>query len=66
MFDHDYDDTFFTDDATDWELDQLAGEQEFEDEDDDLPTDAFDDWRDEEWSRPSDEDAGLYGDPECW
>jgi len=64
MFDQEYDDSFFTDDATDWELDQLAGEDQLEDEEE-LPTDAFEDWRDEDRG-PDVEDFEIYGTPDCW
>jgi len=48
------------DDAEEFERDELA--QDHEDDDDDLPTDAFEDWRDDAGI----EDADIYGDSSCW
>ena len=48
------------DDAEEFERDELAQDHEGED---DLPSDAFEDWRDD---ANGFEDADLYGDPSCW
>lgn len=50
------------DDAEEFERDELAQDHEGDD-DDDLNTDAFEDWRDD---ANEFEDADLYGDPSCW
>lgn len=58
------------DDAEEFERDELTQDHEGEDfpedasySEEDMPTDAFDDWRDD---ANEFEDADLYGDPECW
>lgn len=53
-----------SDDEIQAELDTLQAKLDSQlAEEDDLPSDAFEDWRDEIFAG---DDSELYGDPDCW